>query len=955
MNNLANRLPDLQPPMSLASFEAMRANNREKFVSSGYIEQGRQLEDRPLGPGGMWFPTLSNQMRFGRGNNDADGQSGSDNPIYMVDGIIIHVLGNRWGSLDNNLVPLPEAPIANVETSTSTSKEYVQGEYVVKDNDVYVTVSYNPAPAQTPLTDTTYFEKVEGCTHEDLVGLEVFLVELGEGDNRVPAVYPYGNVQHGPTGYTGIRNRNEVLALSPNIMPDEYTSSYPGEHHRESYGARWDELSPEEREVFYTDPRNNIFFKDGRAFQWQYRHRVISSKGLGFNRAYPYFNLPDAIGDHFTYIKPQGKLTSKLPQYARPEEDVDFNYLLTNGHFDFPKDTSFGIAATNPIYAPNSAITEGDTMFFMSICRMRRRNRGAYHPILNPFGTAGFSRLDTAGAGSWLSNNVQAAVTVADCFAITSTAMSPGVWHNSGNLDSGYSGNPQGLYHDVVKQDNVEDLRIPANGISNNPDEHFLNLTMLRQRPWEDILKMRVTEATIVEARANGDILPSVSLNQANETHVRGIQVYNKTKNESIKGVYYILTNTNEEVIKALPESADYHMYEWQYVPNAFEPDRVATWEAGDELVIVDYLHTKVGDAEIPVMDIIAEPDSLVSLYQNFGSNPIMAARWLPVDLVGNDPTVEASRLVENNYSVQCIVSTDYESFTNSTVGNTTYIPAFLSSNNAATITNGSGNLLALLYSTPSLLFNIIRAPFPPASEYSDRVWHLMNRESEKGGMVIKNLIGKIPTENSNREFLSYLLEEAPYNRISYGLSSFPTIELERPIRHQEVLYNAVGPSVKVLPYIAREDVENSIGLAWMGVLYKEMAYNFFDDNAIEVDLSDTTPRTVSKGQHIRFINSNNPILEKYTLNVLDDLDLPLISSDLSNYEINYDDYKIYASNGYAPVLELVQPSAKGDDGQFTTTSRTRFSYITDKLGNKIIEGYAYHTRPLGFINKTGR
>ena len=73
MNNLANRLPDLQPPMSLASFEAMRANNREKFVSSGYIEQGRQLEDRPLGPGGMWFPTLSNQMRFGRGNNDADG------------------------------------------------------------------------------------------------------------------------------------------------------------------------------------------------------------------------------------------------------------------------------------------------------------------------------------------------------------------------------------------------------------------------------------------------------------------------------------------------------------------------------------------------------------------------------------------------------------------------------------------------------------------------------------------------------------------------------------------------------------------------------------------------------------------------------------------------------------------------------------------------------------------
>ncbi len=953
MSNLVNRLPDLQPPMSHAGFEAIRSSNRDKFVSSGFIEQGRQLENRPIGPGGMWFPNLSNQMRFGRAGG-ADGGSDNPHPIYNVDGITIHVLGTRWSSLENNLIPLPEAPLANIEATATTSKVYNQGEYVVVGNDVYVVTSYNPAPTQTSLSDTTYFQKVDACTHEDLVGLEVFLVELGEGGDRVPAVYPYGNVQYGVDIYFSDVHPVSTIQLSGNLMLDEYTASYPGEYHRESYGARWDDLTPEQRNAFYTDPKNNIFFKEGRAYQWQYRHRVITSRGLGFRRPYPYFPKGVAFGgisDFFGYVKPQGKLETNLPQYA-DVTDSDFNYLLTNGHPDYPKDASYGVAAINPIYAPNSKITEGDELFFMSICRIRRKNRGAYHPILNPFGTSGFSRLDTAGAGSWMSPNIQVPQTVADCFAITSTAMSPGVWHNSGNLDSGYSGHPQGFYHDVVGQDNVEDFRIPAAGIRNNPNEYFLKSSVLRDRTWEDIVSMRVTEATIVETRANGDLVISASLNQLNDTHIRGIQVYNKTKNEYTPAVCYLLGNTNEEVFKALTGSADYEMYEWQYVPNAFEYDRVATWEVGDELVVVDYLHTKIGSSEIPVMDIISEPDSLVSLYQNFGSRPILGARWKPADFANEDPEVEATRLVTTSNPVQCLVTTDYQTFTQSTIGNSTYIPGFLSSSNSTTITNPTGDLLILLYSTPSLLFDIINAPLPPMREYSDRVWHLTNREVNKGGVVIKNLIGKIPTETSNRELLSYLVEEAPYGNVNYGLKSRPTIEMDRVIRHQEALYNAIGPSVKVLPYIAREEVEDDIGLGWLGMLYREMAFNYLDNYPTTIDLTDTTPRTIPKGQLVKLINTNNPELEKHTFILTLDVPFPLPGTDYSRYVLNHDDGKVYLPTGHFTAFELYQPSVKGDDGQFTTTASNRFSYINDKLGNKIIEGYAYSKRPLGFMAK---
>ena len=411
MTDIANRVPGVLRSLSKAQFEANREHNRGIFASSGYIEPGRHWDntDYVMGEGLFTFSSsVYDSLYMGRSTfqTGGGGVSESDYPIFNIDGIVVHLRGTNHDTsyhesydevkYDTNRILLPPAPMATPELSTTTTKDYQQGDHVVVGNNIYVCIHPDGSTAGVALTDDTYYEVRDVVSREDLVGMEVFLVELSKDD--VDAVYPYGNVHYTPTTW-----KRQTLYSS--VMPQTYSAFYTGDTATIGRGMKWSTMTPEERNWWASDPVNNIYVEDGKYYQWQYRLRSVPSRGGFWKNACAWDTTVSAIADGrdfvpenptHRYYAPQGKLEEAGPYFLTVDEGYPFNYMLTTQHFSFPKETTLGVAASNSEYVTveQQKLSANGRVYHVGLARVTRLNMGGYHPFYNPTGTRTFRRQD---------------------------------------------------------------------------------------------------------------------------------------------------------------------------------------------------------------------------------------------------------------------------------------------------------------------------------------------------------------------------------------------------------------------------------------------------------------------------------------------------------------------------------------------------------------------------------
>lgn len=955
MTNLANRLPDSQPPLSAAAFNARRDINRDKYAASGYIEPGKHYEGGSVssyGAGGMWTTTtLVNAMRLGRNSKDGEGVSSSGNPIFHVDGLVVEVNGLNWPSEENNQINLPDAPMAHIETTTLTTRDYAQGEHIVVGNDIYVCIHPDGSKEGDILSNVDLFERDDVVSREDLVGLEVFLVQLGDGEGAIDAVYPYGNVQYKPTAI------DDQFSLSTNAMPQSYSAMYLGDTTTQGRGLKWSSLTPEQRNLWAQKSSNNIYVEDGKYYQWQYRARVIRSRGGSWKVATAWDTTASSLEDirnssrdtRYRYASPQGKMITAIAEHSHEADDPSFNYLLTTLHPSFPSNANRGVAATSYGYNGNDAISE-DKVYFLSLAKITRLNQGGYHPVYNPMGTKTFRRQDINGDNRWDNVNTFQPSNVAECFKIGEDIQSEGFYQHSGLSGSARSGHPQDYRSDVIYDWQVQDLRMDAHGYQESPDD-FANKVLYNGYQADEAYQvMRLIDTTIEEIIDNFSYY--VTDNILDEWGIEGAYqgggyLYNKDKQELMPiSIYHhssgrILIQPLKDEI--LPETIDRF-----YSSSLLKTGDRLSWSVGDAVTFIGYKKTVHKSALMQCTDVIATPERLIEALNTYGVDRLFAARWIPADLGSNGATgveCKARRRVNNALDTTYIVREDI--FTT----NTEYTAQFESASNSAVITEGADTMLLFQYTSPGTLLDRANFPFRFLDAEFGSVWASDSNYADQGGTCCFNMIGQVPTSQNYAESIAYQIQKVgmefsdvrEFVNVSTGSYS--------EISHVDINYPFQSQGVKFAPFFSlREDMQLIYGQAMFKGIRPSVSNKTY--RTIDVSLGESV--TITKGERIKLINLGDSSLEGIYLISLSDYTATWSPGAFDGYTFDYDDGRVYLPSGHVWTRVMLDPvSASGDNSVIEPTSNIIF--VEDLNGEDVARGTMITRRPLGFLPKQKR
>ena len=962
MTNLANRLPDSQPPLSAAAFNARRDINRDKYAASGYIEPGKSLGIEPTltrsNGGGLWTSNnITQAIRLGRPYADGYGDGDSENTIYHVDGIIIHLCGINWSSEENNHVLLPPAPMAYPEASTITTQDYKQGDHVVVGNNIYVCIHPDGSVAGVALTDDTYYEVRDVVSREDLVGMEVFLVELSEDD--VDAVYPYGNVHYTPTTW-----KRQTLYSS--VMPQTYSAFYTGDTATIGRGMKWSTMTPEERNWWASDPVNNIYVEDGKYYQWQYRLRSVPSRGGFWKIACAWDTTVSAIADGrdfvpenptHRYYAPQGKLEEAGPYFLTVNEGYPFNYMLTTQHFSFPKETTLGVAACNSEYVTDEQqkLSANGRVYHVGLARVTRLNMGGYHPFYNPTGTRTFRRQDINGDNRWENINTFQPKSVADCFKIGPTAQSEGIYEHSGFKISNHSGHPQDYRHDNIYDWQVKDLRMSAHGIDITPDELARKLISTHYRGWERAMMMKVSQGTIATKGIDRLTLDINVIPDHDGIETRafmgGCWLYNKTKGEVFSFTANFDTEGNELFFANHPELNP------EILDNPYgyysDGSHIASWETGDEVVAINFKRIRYYGNRLEKIDLICTPEKLVETFEYFNVDRVIGMSWIPEMLGSNGNegvSCRARRRVENALPM---LKSDNAGQYWTLNGYASYLQGFESPANTATIVNPATDVLMLMYNTPATAVYYTGYGIGLLDGEYGAAHYTGIYRADNGGTLCYGLTGKITTGDTNPESVSYELLRSGMGYADYFNFDYPESGLYGSIFHTDItIKDTDEDGVKFVPFLT---YDRDAGAIYGQGFFKEVRNLYRDDVLVEVDLSQSTVSiNLSKGDRFKMINSPTSGLTDIPLVALKDININVSASHFDGWQVGIDDGRIYRKDGYFWDIAAVDPVSKsGDDSIISNAQHLRQG--TDLNGNIISYGSFRTDEILGFVPRHKR
>ncbi|MEJ2766987.1 prophage tail fiber N-terminal domain-containing protein [Photobacterium sp. MCCC 1A19761] len=298
----------------------------------------------------------------------------------------------------------------------------------------------------------------------DLSGLEGWL-ERVTPDN--PIVYPNGLIQSQAATMDGIPT------VTSN-RPDSYYAVCEGDVSSRGKGVNIFTATVAQADALFANPWNNLWNlgldNDGKPIvvQWRIRQRTIRGAGNG-----DWGSVDAASGSGLAYqISPFYK--GIMPQGARDtvqgSHGSTSDYFVPAGHAYAPADTQKGIYRA--VNASNTWPGAYNSLcFFLPICAVPRLNQGAYHPSLNPAGTAKiFSAVQESNYDDWHVADRMPIQSPKDCFDL-------GDYPNTGFAHKVFkcgfigktSGRPDGRLYDAIYASGlggVDDLRLSAWGVT---------------------------------------------------------------------------------------------------------------------------------------------------------------------------------------------------------------------------------------------------------------------------------------------------------------------------------------------------------------------------------------------------------------------------------------------------------------------------------------------------------
>jgi len=424
--------------MRKAEFEARRNATSDRFAAAGFLSMGinwsSSYEEVNKGLGIRISPHSSWSNTFSLGSNEEPG------PVINIAGILTRLKNlPRFDSYVGENAAFIRLPPEEDGTRTYDSNN---GQSVLH------------ATPEIAFASETSTNKVV-TDRVDMWGFEGFLREI---KLESPFVYANGLIQSKPSTINGVTAETDV------IRDITYFSMYKGDTSIRGNGINWFNASEGERAAFASDPNNNLYFddRDGKFYQWCVRIRSFAGNGNGNWKTLDSTDSQGGYGairfDTESRIQAQGNLDDNVVfsgdtvnQYRLPD------YALNpSKHFGLGHTTHVSGAIDNSIY-------------FLVCGTVNRLNKGAYHPSLNPKGSAGWRFLpsDLTQISNWANLPASYTVTRQSCFYFkSSNGGEIGAADYGGNISQGQSGRFDGRYSDMVYSGGqggiCRDARYPA-------------------------------------------------------------------------------------------------------------------------------------------------------------------------------------------------------------------------------------------------------------------------------------------------------------------------------------------------------------------------------------------------------------------------------------------------------------------------------------------------------------
>lgn len=489
--------------ISEAEYRARQATNREKFAGSGFVEWGWNASASDVVNSGLRAsPNIKNTIYVGGRISKNGSFSRTAYPLANINGSCVRVDGARLNNTGQGVgygisqITLPAAPTASVESTTTTTQDYSQGDFVVTGNDIYICVA--DSTTGTLLTNTSFFESRPAVSRQDLVFLESWEEKITDKD----IVYPYGNVQFGATSWEGIGLSNALIAASYSAFGAWETSPVAG------YGLRWSTASGAQKQAFIDDPENNIFVNAvGELVQARYRIRTVP--GLG-DEWYNVQALLESSSNNTEYYLAYSNVAPQTRVLAQGSQIAPVDYGVSSTEFKSANSNFLNLANKHKsefighwASSASSSIAYDERCFSVPIALVQRRNQGAYHPVYNPEGSRLLNKSDQTDKTSWHNPQAQTLSSTADAFSIGAVNSGSPVNDFSGYIGES-SGRPDFKYYDAIHASDVKDLRKSARRVEDfarTNERELQNLIAGKQRGFEGVRGvLEVVTATPVDA-----------------------------------------------------------------------------------------------------------------------------------------------------------------------------------------------------------------------------------------------------------------------------------------------------------------------------------------------------------------------------------------------------------------------------------------------------------------------
>jgi len=445
--------------MSIAAFDAIARDNRDRYAGSGYITTNisNAGDGDKVNDGIVTAKSVNISPAIGGTNVN---RFAVLNAINNINGTLISsFIGNRIFTNSNfglthgyeaattqngQVVELPVAPTAVLDSTTTTSVHSI-GEFIVDSSTDFVYICIADSTVGILLTNTAYFLSRNEVSRTDLIFTETWEEDITEKD----FVYPYGNTQYLGTdidGLTGIAAGTFTGASTYSLFGNwQSASALVGK------GYVWSALNILQKVAFCSNPANKIKWDGNIPIQTRTRTRVV----LGFGDEWNNYELGGFGTLQYSTafkVNPKGKLTT-------------ISTDLAQSTYYFAGTDTYG-QAQGAWQSSNTSVAYEGKCYALPVALVHRRNQGAYHPVFNANGSANHRNAYNDGSKPWYDGDAisENATSIASMFTKYSNS---GVLQDASTSGNGAIGSteiarPDGLFYDQIHEGDIIDLRMSA-------------------------------------------------------------------------------------------------------------------------------------------------------------------------------------------------------------------------------------------------------------------------------------------------------------------------------------------------------------------------------------------------------------------------------------------------------------------------------------------------------------